>query len=86
MAYNSEGCNERHKRLDEKIATHENRLNNHSSRIDQLEQNDKANAVRIGNLCEQIANLVTTMRWFIGLLVGSFVGFFFYAIQQNIFK
>lgn len=82
----NELCKEKHKRLDEKITTHENRLNNHSSRIDKLEQNDTANAVRINNLCEQISSLVTTMRWFIGLLVASFVGFFFIAAQKGLIK
>lgn len=77
---------EKHKNLEEKLKVHYTRLNDHAGRIDKLEQNDKANAVRIDNLCNQIASLVTTMRWFIGLIVGSFVGFFFYAAQRGLIK
>ncbi|WP_142415393.1 hemolysin XhlA family protein [Hathewaya massiliensis] len=79
-------CQERHKRIDEKIEVHERRINNHSERIDKLEQYQSKTEAKIENLCEQISSLVSTMKWFIGLLVGSFVGFFFYAIQRNLFK
>lgn len=32
-------CEEKHKRLEEKINVHDTRLNDHSGRIDKLEQN-----------------------------------------------
>lgn len=79
-------CLEKHKRIDEKLELHDKRLNNHAARIDKLEQNDKVNNEKISNLCKEIASLVTTMRWFIGLIVGAFVSFFFYAVQNNLFK
>jgi len=79
-------CDERHKRIDEKLELHERRLNNHGERIDGLEQFKSSTETEIKNLIEQIKSLVTTMRWFIGLLVGSFVAFFFYAVQQGLFK
>lgn len=82
----NELCAEKHKRLDEKIQVHDTRLNNHGERIDKLEQRGAAVDTKIDNLCEQIANLVTTMRWFIGLSVGSLASFFFYAVQQGVFK
>lgn len=63
---------------------HERRLNDHSKRIDILEQHQSRTDVKLENLCDQISSLVTTMRWFIGLLVGAFVGFFFYVIQSKI--
>ena len=84
--YNESLCKERHKRVDEKIEVHERRLNDHSGRLDKLEQYQSRTETKIENLCEQIQGLVTTMRWFIGLLVGSFVGFFFYAVQSGLFK
>ncbi len=65
---------------------HERRLNDHSKRLDILEQFKSSTETEVKNLIEQIKSLVTTMRWFIGLLVGAFVSFFFYAIQQGIFK
>lgn len=79
-------CNEKHKRIDERLDVHDIRLNNHGERIDKLEQHKSKTETEIKNLIEQIKNLVFTMKWFIGLLVGSFVSFFFYAIQQGLFK
>lgn len=79
-------CKEKHERISEKLALHDTRLNNHGDRIDKLEQSSEKFEVKIENLCDQIKSLVTTMRWFIGLLTGSFVGFFFYAMQSHIFK
>ncbi len=78
-------CEERHKGISEKLATAEKRLNNHSERIDKLEQNSVRLEERLDNLITQLSSLNTTMRWFIGLIIGAFVSFFFYAIQQKIF-
>ena len=79
-------CEERHKRVDERLDTQDRRLNNHGERIDALEQSRSRTDTRLENLCEKIESLVTTMRWFMGLAVGALISFFFYAIQQNIFK
>ena len=70
----------------DKLDTHERRLNDHAIRIDKLEQRGAAVDEKIENLCEQIKSLVTTMRWFIGLIIGAFVSFFFYAVQNHLFK
>jgi wobble nucleotide-excising tRNase len=75
-------CKEKHKRIDEKFDTHERRLNNHSERIDKLEQYQSRTETQIVSLCEQIKNLVTTMRWFMGLIVGSGIGFFIWYVQN----
>lgn len=79
-------CEERHKRLDEKIAIHERRLNNHSERLDRIELANGRLEERLNNLITQLENLNKTMKWFMGLLVGSFVAFFFYAVQQGVIK
>jgi chromosome segregation ATPase len=79
-------CDEKHKNIDEKFKTHERRLNSHSERIDGLEQYRSEAKAEIKNLCQQIKSLVKTMRWFIGLLVGAFVSFFFYTLQVGLFK
>ncbi len=65
---------------------HEKRLDNHSKRLDMLEQFKSSTETEIKNLIDQIKSLVTTMRWFIGLFVGAFISFFFYAVQQGLFK
>lgn len=79
-------CEARHKRLDEKIEVHERRLNNHSGRIDKLEYSNGRFEERLEGLINQLSALNTTMKWFIGLMVASFVGFFFYAVQSGLFR
>ena len=84
--YNFAICAEKHKRLDEQLQTHERRLNNHGNRLDQLEQYKSKTEVTILHLCEKIDGLVSIMKWFIGLVVGAFVTFFFYAAQRGLIK
>lgn len=79
-------CDERHKRLDEKLESHERRLNNHSERLDRIELANGRLEERLNNLIQQLEQLNKTMKWFMGLLIGSFVGFFFYAVQQGLLK
>lgn len=83
---NDEVCKEIHKRIEEKFNTHEIRINNHSERIDKMEQRGASVDAKIENLCEQIKSLVSIMKWFLGTLAGALIGFFFYAIQNNLFK
>ena len=79
-------CEERHKRLDEKIAIHERRLNNHSERLDRIELASGRLEERLNNLILQLENLNKTMKWFITAIVGAFISFFFYAVQQGLFR
>ena len=79
-------CDERHKRIDEKLESHERRLNNHSERLDRIELTNGRLEERLNSLITQLENLNKTMKWFITALVGAFISFFFYAIQQGIFK
>lgn len=71
----------------------EMKINEHDEKILELDKrmdkNDKENAefkIQIKHLCETIQGLTSTMKWFIGILVGAFISFFFYAVQQGIFK
>lgn len=68
------------------LGVHDKRLNDHSQRIDKLEQDSASYKVEIKNLCDTIKQLTSTLKWFIGLMIGAFVSFFFYAVQQGIFK
>jgi predicted nuclease with TOPRIM domain len=79
-------CELKHAEIDKKFELTERRLNNHGERIDKLEQNSARLEERLDNLIKQLSSLNTMLRWFIGLMIGSFVAFFFYAVQQNIFK
>lgn len=84
--YDSLLCAEKHKRIEERLNIQDTRLNNHSERIDKLEQRGAKVDAKMDNLCDQVKNLVTTLKWFMGMLLGSFVGFFFYAVQKGLFK
>lgn len=68
------------------LETHEKRINNHSDRIDKLEQNDVELKTEIKNLCDNIKQLTTIMKWFVTATVGALISFFFYAIQTGLFK
>lgn len=68
------------------IETHEKRINNHSERIDKLEQNQAEFKVQIQNLVKSIESLTNTLKWGLGFVVSGFVGFFFYVIQNNLLK
>ncbi|AUN11556.1 hypothetical protein CGQ39_13375 [Clostridium botulinum] len=72
--------------ISHQIEIHEKRLNNHSERIDKIEQSQSRTDAKIENLCDQLKQLVSVLKWYIGLSVGALVSFFFYAIQHNIFK
>ena len=84
--YNAPVCTERHRRIDERLDTQDRRINNHSERLDKVEQFQSRTETKIENLCEQIQGLVTTIRWAMGLFVGALVSFFFYAAQRGLIK
>ena len=81
----TELCKVRHQAIDEKLSITESRLNSHGQRLDKLEQNAVRLEERLDNLIKQLSSLNNTIKWFIGLLVGSYVGFFFYVIQNKLF-
>ena len=68
------------------LDTHNIRLNDHSKRLDNLEREGAELKTEIKNLCDNLKSLTSMMKWFITAVGGSFIGFFFYAVQQNIFK
>lgn len=76
--------NEEH--LKEKLLTHDKRLDNHGERLDKLEQENVGLKHEIKTLCENIRQLTNMMKWFITALGGALISFFFYAVQQGIFK
>lgn len=75
-------CNERMKKTEEHQARQDLRLDNHSTRLDQLEQYRAGFEIQIGHLCEKIDGLIKTIQWGGGLLVSVLVGFFVWYIQN----
>jgi len=82
----NEICDERHRRIEERLTDNKNRLNNHAERIKALEEFRASTDQRIDNLIDKMNSLIVTMRWLMGLFGSAFVGFFFYAVQQGVFK
>lgn len=72
--------------VEHQLDVHDKRLNNHGDRLDKLEQDSATLKTELKNLCENLKSLTTVMKWFITTLIGAFISFFFYAIQNNIFK
>ena len=81
-----DACKERHKRIDERLDVQDKRLNNHSERLDRIELINGRLEERLNSLITQLEQLNKTMKWFMGLLLGGIVSFFFYALQKGIFK
>ena len=71
---------------DHKIEVCERRLDEHGKEIDELKTNRAATDVKMDNLCEKLSAQTKSMNWLIGLMATSLLEFFFYAIQNNIFK
>ena len=76
-----EKIEEQIKHLHKEDERHERRLDNHGNRLDILEQFKSSTEIEIRNLIEQIQSLITTMRWFMGLMLGTLIGFFIWYIQ-----
>ena len=85
MAENAEVCKVIHKSIDEKFDLNEKRLNDHSKRIDCLEQSQARTEENLKGLVKELSGLNTTLRWFVGAMVGGLISFFFYAVQQGVF-
>lgn len=78
-------CDEKHRRVDERIESLQYALNDHDSRIDRVERICAEDRILINNLCKQIESLTNTIKWIGGPLLAGIAGFFFYAIQQATF-
>ena len=75
-----------HEELEEHLLTkHEQRLNNHSKRLDRLEQDAAETRVKMDNLCDKIGSLTKALYGMCGLLATTIVGILAYGIQQLLF-
>ena len=81
---NEELCLEKHKRLEEKLEIHERRLNAHSEKLDNLEQDTASFKAELRSLCDNLKALTSVMKWFIGIWVTTLLGFFIYSIEKLI--
>lgn len=63
----------------------EEKLSNYGARIDIIESKQAETNVRIDNLCKSIDDLTSTIKWLMGLIITSLVGFFIFIIEKNLF-
>lgn len=79
-------CKERHDRIDARLRDHDEILDKQGEDITNLKISGSKNEVNIENICKNLGNLTKAIWGLALVLAGSFVGFFFYAVQRDIFK
>jgi hypothetical protein len=79
-------CDERYKQINYRLDIHDKRLDAHGERLDRIELVNGRLEERLNSLITQLENLNRTMKWFITAIVGAFISFFFYAVQQGLFR
>ena len=72
--------------LKEKLDVHDRRINNHAERLDKLEICEAARDVKLDNLCDMLEKQTRSIYGLIGMCATALISFFFYAIQQGIFR
>lgn len=68
------------------VKSHGTKIEEHDKRLDELEKGKAATDVKIDNLCERLEEVTRSLNWLIGLLATGLVGFFFFAIQKQLFN
>lgn len=79
--------------LQERVGAHDKELGKHEARFEKvecrvgaLETSDGANKTKIDTLCDQLKDLVVTLRWCIGIVMASALGFALWMLQQMLVK
>ncbi|HBF7427434.1 TPA: hemolysin XhlA family protein [Clostridioides difficile] len=71
--------------IKEKIKRNEIRINRHSDEIDELKVANIESKAELKALCENLNSLTSMLKWLIGTMITTLVGFFIFAIQKGIF-
>lgn len=66
---------------EERFQNHSVTIKEYENRISNLETFEASTRERIDGLIKSVEDLTSTMRWFMGILITSFVGFFFAFVQ-----
>lgn len=64
------------------LGEHEKRLNNHSERLDKIEQDSVEFKTELKNLCDNLKSLTSVIKWFIGIWVTTLLGFFIFSVEK----
>jgi lysozyme len=70
--YDAELCEEKHEQIKEKLDLHDKRLNNHSDRLDRLEQNETENRTEIKNLIKKMDDFIQNICKQLEILFGVY--------------
>ncbi|HBH3733124.1 TPA: hemolysin XhlA family protein [Clostridioides difficile] len=71
--------------IKEKIKRHETRINKHGEEIDELKIANIESKAELKALCENLNSLTSMLKWLIGTMITTLVGFFIFAVQKGIF-
>ena len=69
----------------ENLKRHEVTINNHNDEIDELKVANIESKAELKALCENLNSLTSMLKWLIGTMIRTLVGFFILAIQRGIF-
>ncbi|MDX5734550.1 hemolysin XhlA family protein [Clostridioides difficile] len=71
--------------IKEKIKRNEIRINRHSDEIDELKIANIESKAELKALCENLNSLTSMLKWLIGTMITTLIGFFIFVIQKGIF-
>ncbi|MGX9757748.1 hemolysin XhlA family protein [Clostridioides difficile] len=69
----------------ENLKRHESTINKHNDEIDELKVANIESKAELKALCENLNSLTSMLKWLIGTMITTLVGFFIFAIQRGIF-
>lgn len=67
------------------LKRHEVTINKHNDEIDELKVANIESKAELKALCENLNSLTSMLKWLIGTMITTLVGFFIFAIQRGIF-
>ncbi|MCJ0225785.1 hemolysin XhlA family protein [Clostridioides difficile] len=71
--------------IKEKIKRNEIRIDKHSDEIDELKVANIESKAELKALCENLNSLTSMLKWLIGTMITTLIGFFIFAVQRGIF-
>nr|UWI48510.1 hemolysin XhlA family protein [Clostridioides difficile] len=69
----------------ENLKRHEATINKHNDEIDELRVANIESKAELKALCENLNSLTSMLKWLIGTMITTLIGFFIFAVQRGIF-
>ncbi|HDO9648716.1 TPA: hemolysin XhlA family protein, partial [Clostridioides difficile] len=63
------------------LKRHEVTINKHNDEIDELKVANIESKAELKALCENLNSLTSMLKWLIGTMITTLVGFFIFAVQ-----